>query len=39
MNEKFSCIGGDLAELQINFNICSNDDSVDEIERIDRTVK
>ena len=39
MDGKFTCIQGNLAELQININICSNDKHLGEIERLNRTIK
>ena len=30
MDEQFTCIRGNLAELQINLNICSNDEHMGE---------
>ena len=39
MDGKFACMRGDLAELQINIDICSNDEHVGEIDRLNRTVK
>ena len=39
MDGKFACIKGDLAKLQINLNICSNDEHMGEIERLNCTVK
>ena len=39
MDGKFSCTRGNLAELQINLNICSNDERVGEIEGLNQTVK
>ena len=39
MDGQLACIRGNLAELQININICSNNEHVGEIERLDRTVK
>ena len=39
MDGKFACIRGNLAELQIHLNICSNDKHLGEIERLNRTVK
>ena len=38
MDGQFACIRGNLAEIQINLNICSNDEHVREIERLNRTV-
>ena len=39
MDVQFTCIRGNLAELQININICSNNEHVGEIERLNRTIK
>ena len=39
MDGKFACIRGNLAELQINLNICSNDEHVGDIEQLNHTVK
>ena len=39
MDGQFACIRGNLAELQINLNICSNDEHVGEIEGLNSTVK
>ena len=39
MDGQFTCIRGNLAELQINLNIFSNDEHMGEIERLNRTVK
>ena len=39
MDGKFACIRGDLTQLQINLNVCSNDEHVGEIERLNLTVK
>ena len=39
MDGKFACIRGNLMELQINLNICSNYKHVREIERLNCTVK
>ena len=39
MDGKFACIRGDLAQLQINLNACSNNEHVGEIERLNLTVK
>ena len=39
MDGKFACIRGDLAELQINLNICLKDEHLGEIERLNLTVK
>ena len=39
INGWFACIGGDLVELKINLNVCSNDDHMVEIERLNITVK
>ena len=39
MDGQFAYIRGDLAELHINLNICSNDKKLGEIERLNRTVK
>ena len=36
---QFTCIRGNLAELKINFNVCSNDKHVGEIELLNRTIK
>ena len=38
MGGQFVCIMGNLEDLQINLNICSKDEHVGEIERINRTV-
>ena len=38
-NGKFACITGNILELQMNLNVCSNDDHVGDIERLNRTVK
>ena len=39
MDGQFTCIRVNLAELQININICSNDEHAGEIERLNRTIK
>ena len=39
MDGQFAFIRGNLAELQINLNICSNDEHVGDIERLNRIVK
>ena len=39
MDGKFTYIRGNLAELQININIFSNDGHVGEIERLNCTIK
>ena len=39
MNGRFTCIRGNLVELQINLEICSNDEHVGEIERLNPTFK
>ena len=39
MDGKFTCIRYNLAELQINLNICSNDKHVGEIELLNCAVK
>ena len=39
MDGKFACIRGDLVELQINLNICSNDKHMGEIDQLNCTVK
>ena len=39
MDGKFKCIWGNLAELQININIWSNNEHIGEIERLNRTIK
>ena len=39
MDGQFLCIRGNLAELQIKLNICSNDRHVGEIEQLNHTVK
>ena len=39
MDGQFTCIRGNLAELNINLNICSNDEHMGEIEELNRTVK
>ena len=36
---QLTCIRGNLSELQINCNICSNDEHVGDIERLNRTIK
>ena len=39
MDGKFACIRRNLLELQINLNICSNNEHVGEIELLNRTVQ
>ena len=39
MDGQIVCIRGDLADLQINLNICSDEEHVGEIERLNCTVK
>ena len=39
MYGKFSCVRGNLAELQINLNVCSSNEHVGEIELLNITVK
>ena len=39
MDGQCTCIRGNLVELQINLNVCSNDKHVGEIERLNHTVK
>ena len=39
MDRKFTCIRGNLTELQINLNVCSNYEHVVEIEQLNRIVK
>ena len=39
MDGQFACIRGNLAELQINLNICSNDEHVVEIKQLNHTLK
>ena len=39
MDGKFTCIRGNLAELQINLNIYSKNEHIGKIERINRTIK
>ena len=39
MDGQLTCIRGNLAELKINLNICSNNKNVGEIERLKHTIK
>jgi hypothetical protein len=39
MDGQFECLRADLAEMQINLNVVSNDEHVPEIERRQQTVK
>ena len=39
MDRKFDCIIGNLSEIQISIKVLSNDEHVEDIERLNRTVK
>ena len=39
MNGQFACIMWNLSEQQTNLNICSNDEHMGKIERLNTTVK